>query len=145
MRSFTFLQLAVLAGCGSGAVQNNAQAPAPGQTDLSAQPVKEEHRSLELTPAWLAGRWQDGEGNCGAGDTFFTLEPDGRYAFMEEQGRWTLQGNQLTIEVVQPSSDSGTKAGDRNTTEVRPIGPNEAEFRTAGQPPIRVYRCTSGG
>lgn len=131
-----------LAGCGSGASGNNAQQAQPNAaTGLAAQPVREEHRSLELTPAWLAGRWQTDDGDCSAGDTFLTFAPDGGYSFMQETGRWSLSGNALTVEITEAAPDGGSQAGDRNTTEVRPIGPNEAEFRTAGQDPIRVYRC----
>jgi len=130
-----------LAGCGEGGGDNQAAAP---PTDLAAQPVKDEHRRLELTSAWLAGRWQTGDGNCGAGDTFFTLDPNGEYSFLQEKGRWSLAGDRLTIEVTQPSDDGGSKAGDRNTNQVVPIGPNEAEFRTAEAPPIRVFRCHGG-
>jgi hypothetical protein len=133
---------AALSGCGGTPVANgsaNAAAPAAG---LKEQPVKEEHRALSLTPAWLAGRWQTEDGgDCGAGDTFFTLEPNGQYTFMEEKGRWSLTGDRLTIEVTEASEDGGSKPGDRNTNQVVPIGPNEAEFRTAGGPAIRVFRC----
>jgi len=133
---------AALAGCGAGTERNSAQPN--GATELAAQPVKEEHRSLELTPAWLAGRWQTGDGNCGAGDTLFTLAPDGGYTFLQEQGRWSLAGNQLTTEVTAAGDDGGVSVGDRTVTEVRPIGPNEAEFRAADGPPIRVFRCHGG-
>jgi predicted 2-oxoglutarate/Fe(II)-dependent dioxygenase YbiX len=140
------LAAAALAGCGSPAANRSdaANASAPAEASLNAQPVKEEHKALALTPAWLAGRWQTGDGNCGAGDTFFTFHPDGRYTFMDEQGRWSLAGDALTIEVTEPSSDGGGKAGDRHTNQVRPIGPNEAEFRSQGADPIRVFRCHQG-
>lgn len=129
---------------GTSADDPQAQGNAAGDPALAAQPVKEQHRSMELTPQWLTGRWQTGEGNCAAGDTFFTIGPDGRYAFMQEQGRWSLQGSALTIEVTEASDDSGTTPGSRHTTQVRPISPNEAEFRTEGSDPIRVFRCHEG-
>jgi hypothetical protein len=138
---------AALAGCGSQAGGNNAQAGArasPG-AGLAGQPVKEEHRSLALTPQWLAGRWQTDDGDCGAGDTFLTFAADGSYSFMEEAGRWSLQGNALTIEITTAAPDGGSKAGDKHTSQVKPIGPNEAEFQFAeGQPPSRVFRCHEG-
>lgn len=134
---------AVVGGCGSEAgnqariASNNAAGPS-----LAAQPVKEEHRSLTLTPQWLAGRWQTDDGDCSAGDTFLTLGPDGSYSFMAEAGRWSLQGDALTIEITDPAPDGGSKAGDKHTARVTPMGPNEAEFRYAeGQPPSRVFRC----
>jgi hypothetical protein len=137
---------AALSGCGSGA-GNQAQAPvndAAGSA-LAAQPVRQEHRSLALTPQWLAGRWQTDDADCSAGDTFLTFGPDGSYSFMAEEGRWSLQGNALTIEITAPAPDGGGKAGDKHTTEVTPIGPNEAEFRYAeGQAPTRVFRCHGG-
>jgi hypothetical protein len=138
---------AALAGCGSQAGGNNAQAEAqpPPAAGLAGQPVKEEHRSLALTPQWLAGRWQTDDGDCGAGDTFLTFAPDGTYGFMEEAGRWTLQGSALTIEITTPATDGGGQAGEKHTSQVKPIGPNEAEIQFAeGQPPSRVFRCHEG-
>ena len=151
MRYLAKLVLAVgaaaLAGCGPQAGGNNAQAagePSAG-AGLAAQPVKEEHRSLALTPQWLAGRWQTDDGNCGAGDTFLTFAADGNYSFMEEAGRWSLQGNALTIEIATPAPDGGGRAGEKHTSQVKPIGPNEAEIQFAeGQPPSRVFRCHEG-
>ncbi|HEX8366423.1 MAG TPA: hypothetical protein VF603_14170 [Allosphingosinicella sp.] len=137
---------AALAGCGSQAGGNNAQAGAqasPG-AGLAGQPVREEHRSLALTPQWLAGRWTD-DGDCGAGDTFLTFAPDGTYGYMEEAGRWSLQGSALTIEITTPAPDGGGQAGEKNTSQVKPIGPNEAEILYAeGQEPSRLFRCHEG-
>lgn len=146
--SLIVLLAAALAGCGSQA-GNQAQVQAPGNNSagpaLSDQAVKEEHRSLALTPQWLAGRWQTDDADCSAGDTFLTFGADGSYSFMEEGGRWSLQGNALTIEITAPAPDGGSKAGDKHTTKVTPIGPNEAEFHFAeGQPPSRVFRCHGG-
>lgn len=132
--------MAFVAGCGSGDARNTGQPEQPANAS-SGQPANAGQAAVQLTPAWLAGRWQAGEGGCAAGDIFFTLEPDGRYAFAEEQGRWTLDGDRLTIEVTRASSDSGTEAGQRATTIVRPLGPDEAEFVPEGQAPIRVVRC----
>jgi hypothetical protein len=137
---------AALAGCGSQG-GNQAQPPANATAGpaLGAQPVKEEHRSLALTPQWLAGRWQTDDGDCSAGDTFLTFGADGSYSFMEEAGRWSLQGNALTIEITAAASDGGGQVGDKHTTQVTPVGPNEAEFRYAeGQAPSRVFRCHDG-
>ena len=136
--------LAVLPACGPRASDNTtaqANTAAPAAESLKAQPVKEEHKSLALTPAWLAGRWQTGDGNCGAGDTFFSLSPDGSYAYMGEQGRWSLEGNALTIEVTEAGAEGGIKAGDRHTTQVAAIGPNEAEFKAETGETTRVFRC----
>lgn len=143
---------AALAGCGSEggkeaqAPENDAAAAAAAaRSAVAAQPVREEHRSLELTPQWLAGRWQTEDGDCSAGDTFLTFNPDGSYTYMAEAGRWSLQGNALTIEITTPAPDGGGKAGDKNTTQVIPVSPNEAEFRSPdGQPPSRVFRCHEG-
>ena len=138
---------AALAGCGSQAGGNNAQAesqPSAG-AGLTGQPVKEEHRSLALTPQWLAGRWQTDDGDCGAGDTFLTFAADGSYSFMEEAGRWSLQGSALTIEITTPAPDGGGQAGEKHTSQVKPIGPNEAEIQFGeGQAPSRVFRCHEG-
>jgi hypothetical protein len=147
--SFLTWALLTLAACGSGASQDNSaqsNEAAPPREALEAQPVKEEHKALALTPAWLAGRWQTGDGDCGAGDTFFSLSPDGRYTFMEEQGRWSLAGKVLTIQVTEAGGEAASKAGDRTTTQVAAIGPNEAEFRPQGlDDPIRVFRCHESG
>jgi hypothetical protein len=116
------LLMLALSACDSRAEQE----PAPANAALAAQPVRDEHRGLQLTPQWLAGRWQTGEGECGAGDTFFTLA-----------------GDALTITVTQPGEDGGGQAGDRHTSRVTIIGPNEAEFRAEGGQPIRVFRCTN--
>lgn len=140
-----FILLAALIGCGSGGANNGAQTETAEQpaNDASATPASPPASpSAAPTAAWLAGRWQsDGPGQCGAGDSAFTLEPGGRYAFMEEQGRWALEGDRLTIEVTQQSSDSGTEAGQRNSVEVRMLGQDEAEWRPQNQPPIHMYRC----
>jgi hypothetical protein len=136
---------ATLGSCGSGGDGNNGQAEAAPAPGLAAQPVKEEHRSLTLTPQWLAGRWQTDDGDCGAGDTFLTFGADGTYGFMEEAGRWSLQGNALTIEITSPALDGGSKAGDKHTSQIKPVGPNEAEIQFAeGQAPSRVFRCHEG-
>lgn len=136
------LALTTLIGCGSGGTKNAAQPATPEPAANRAEAPAAPGGSAELSAAWLAGRWQaEGPDQCGAGDTKLNFEPDGRYAFMEEQGRWSLEGDRLTIEVTQASSDSGTGAGERNTSIVRAIGPNEAEFQSEGQPAIRVYRC----
>jgi hypothetical protein len=139
---------AALAGCGPGAGGNLSQAGAANAAAgpaLAEQPVKEEHRSLALTPQWLAGRWQTDDGDCSAGDTFLTFGPDGSYGFMEEAGRWSLEGNRLTIEITTPAPDGASQAGEKHTSQIRPIGPNEAELQFAeGQPPSRVFRCHTG-
>lgn len=140
---------AALAGCGSGTGgndrANDQAAMTNSQPARAEQPVKEEHRSLALTPQWMAGRWQTDDADCSAGDTFLTFRPDGSYSYIEEEGRWLLQGNALTIEITSPAPDGGSKAGDKHTTQVTPIGPNEAEFRFAeGQAPSRVFRCHDG-
>jgi hypothetical protein len=141
MRSILLVfAMAVLAGCGSGERTNEAR-PEPTANQAGAQTQPEAKADTGVTQAWLAGRWKAGDGACGAGEAFFTLEADGRYALAEEQGRWTLNGDRLTIEVTRASSDSGTEAGQRNTTTVRRIGPDEAEFIPQGQTPIRVVRC----
>ena len=138
---------ATLAGCGSDNRNQAAASPEnAGQSRpaLAAQPIREEHRSLQLTPQWLAGRWQTDDGDCSAGDTFFTFNPDGSYTFLAEEGRWSLEGDSLTIEITAAGPDGG-KVGDKNTVRVTPAGPNEAEFRSDdGQPPIRVFRCHEG-
>lgn len=141
-RTFPILLLAAaLAGCGSDGSTNNSQANAAAtDTALKAQPVKDEHRNLTLTPAWLAGRWQTGESDCAAGDAILLFEPNGAYGFMQERGRWTLAGDQLTIEITE-AAEGGAPAGERSTVRVAIIGPNEAEFRTPDGPPTRVYRC----
>lgn len=129
------------AGCSSGGGNNAAgsNGAAPATAENADAPAA---ASGTLTPAWMAGRWQAADsGPCEAGDTYFTLEPDGRYAFMEEEGRWTLDGNRLTIEVTRESSDSHTAAGQRHSTVVTPKGADEAEWQTDGQPPIRMNRC----
>ncbi len=150
MRSLRKLVLlsaaAALAGCGPEA-NNQAKAPAGNDAGpaLAAQPVKAEHRSLALTPQWLAGRWQTDDADCSAGDTFLSFGPDGSYSFMQEAGRWSLQGNALTIEITAPAPDGGSKAGDRIVAQVKPVGPNEAELQPAdGQAPSRIYRCHIG-
>ena len=140
------LTAALLASCGPSA--GNTQPPPPNSAAAAdpapnAQPVLEEHKALALTPEWLAGRWQPGDGNCGAGDTSFTLEPGGRYVYMGEAGRWSLQGDALTIEITQASEDGGSQAGERHTNRVKAIGPNEAEFQTEGADPIRLFRCSA--
>jgi hypothetical protein len=133
--------LAALAGCGASDEAGNGAAPPPAPSAaLNQQPVRDEHRTAALTPQWLAGSWQTEQGDCSAGDTFVTLAPDGRYAFMQETGRWALAGDQLTIEVTQ-GADDGSGAGQRNTNRVVIVGPNEAEFHMEGGDPIRVYRC----
>ncbi len=143
--SLIFLLLAVpLGACGSDAGNGAQQVGTNPQDTAAAQPVREEHRNLELTPAWLAGRWQTEGGACGAGDTFLRFDPNGSYAFMAEQGRWSLTGDRLSIEVTAAAEGEGPRPGDRHTTIVRPIGPNEAEFRTEGAEPIRVFRCHEG-
>ena len=133
---------AALTGCGPGPDGNAAQGGNAAGAALAQQPVREEHRSLALTPQWLAGRWQTDEGDCSAGDTFLTFGGDGSYSFMEEAGRWSLEGDKLTIEITTPASDGGGQAGERHSSRVRPIGPNEVEFQFAeGQAPSRVFRC----
>jgi hypothetical protein len=147
-RRFLLILLAAAgaAGCGSEA-GNEAQGagddgPPPG---LTAQPVKEEHRSLALTPQWLAGRWQTQEGDCSAGDTFLTFNPDGSYSYLAEGGRWSLAGDALTIEITEPAPEGGSNKGDKHSNKVTPIGPNEAEFDFGGdRPPIRIFRCHGG-
>jgi hypothetical protein len=138
------LAIVLLAGCGPSATNDGAAASeATGSEDvaLNAQPVKEEHKALVLTPQWLAGRWQPGDGNCAASDTSFMLEPDGGYVYMGEAGRWSLQGDALTIEVTQAGEDSGGTVGERHTNRVKAIGPNEVEFQADGADPIRLFRC----
>jgi hypothetical protein len=143
---FLLALAAALGGCGSPGGGKEGQPAQPGAgPGLAAQPVREEHRSLALTPQWLAGRWQTDDGDCSAGDTFLTFGPDGTYSFMAEAGRWSLQGSALTIEITQPGPDSDSKPGDKHVSQVKPIGPNEAEIRfDEGQPPSRVFRCHEG-
>ncbi len=134
------LVASALAACGSGPRDNNAQGkaetPSANATAPAAGPV-------ELNAAWLAGRWQsEGAGDCGgASDSYLTFEADGSYAFMQEQGRWRLEGDQLTIQVTEAAPDGEAKAGDSSTIKVRAVGPDEAEFTAANAPPNRVHRC----
>ncbi len=50
-------------------------------------------------PAWLVGRWATGHpGQPSECPTQFTVKyhRDGRYEFMDEGGRWQVNGNRLT-------------------------------------------------
>ncbi len=134
------LAATALAACGAGPSANNAQSKAEAPPANAAAPAT---GPVELSAAWLAGRWQsEGAGDCGgASDSYLAFEPDGSYGFMEERGRWTLQGDQLTIEITNAAPDGEAKAGDRMTRQLRAVGPDEAEFSVAGQPPSRIYRC----
>lgn len=134
------LLAATLAACGSGGNTSNSASGAAAPTN-SAAPFAS--GSAELSAAWLAGRWQsEGAGDCGgASDSYLAFESDGSYSFMEERGRWTLQGDQLTIEITNAAPDGEGKVGDRITRQLHAVGPDEAEFTVSGQPPSRIYRC----
>jgi len=142
MRSIGWLlaMTALVAGCGSGDEPSGTAAVTQNNNSFGTSPPTAQV-ATELSPTWLAGRWQAGGGSCGAGDTFFVLEAGGRYAFAEEEGRWTLDGDRLTIEVTRASSDSGTEAGQRSTIVVRRLGADEAEFTPDSRTPVRVARC----
>lgn len=134
------LAASTVAACGSGPGANNAQGKTEAPSANAAVPAT---GPVELNAAWLAGRWQsEGAGDCGgASDSYLTFETDGRYTFMEEQGRWSLAGDRLTIEITNAAPDGEAKAGDRSTRQMRAVGPDEAEFTVIGQPPSRIYRC----
>lgn len=134
------LAASAVAACGSGPRDNKAQSKAETPSANAAAPAA---GPVELNAAWLAGRWQsEGAGDCGgASDSYLTFEADGRYTFMEESGRWSLAGDQLTIEIINAAPDGEAKAGDRSTRQMRAVGPDEAEFTVNGQPPSRIYRC----
>jgi hypothetical protein len=138
-RRLAVIAIASLAtACGTGTGANNSQrGPASTTANSSGATI------AAVTPAWLAGRWQsEGLGDCGgASDSYLAFEADGSYAFMAERGRWSLEGDRLTIEVTEAAEDGEAKAGDRNTTQVRAIGPDEAEITPANAPPSRIHRC----
>lgn len=138
----SLLAAIALAACGSGKNTNNAavKAEAPATNEAAATPAS---GPAELSAAWLAGRWQsEGLGDCGgASDSYLAFEPDGSYAFMEERGRWTLEGDRLTIEITQAAPDGEAKAGDRSTTQIKAVSADEAELTVPNQPPSRIHRC----
>ncbi len=139
--AFSLLAAASLAACGSGNKANDAQAKT--ETGAANTSAPAESGSAELSAAWLAGRWQsEGAGDCGgASDSYLAFEPDGRYSFMEESGRWTLEGDRLTIEITNAAPDGEAKAGDRSTTQIKAVSADEAELTVPGQPPSRIHRC----
>lgn len=140
-RRLAALALTIFAtGCGSGPATNNTQA-APGNAAATTNSAATS--ATAVTPAYLAGRWQsEGLGDCGgASDSYLAFESDGSYAFMAERGRWALQGDRLTITVTEAAPDGEAKAGDRSTTRVSAIGPDEAEITPANAPPSRIHRC----
>lgn len=129
---------AVVAACGSGTGANNGQATSGN----GANTTNRAGATAAVTPAWLAGRWQsEGLGDCGASDSFLAFDADGTYAFMAERGRWLLEGDRLTLTVTEAAPDGELKAGDRSTTQVRAVGPDEAEITPAHAPPSRIHRC----
>lgn len=145
----TFRLAAILLGtvalvsCGSGKGTKNAQGQAPQTEGSNASAVSPGAGPAELSAAWLAGRWQsEGAGDCGgASDSYLAFDPDGNYSFMEERGRWTLEGDRLTIEITQAAPDGEAKAGDRSTTQIKAVSADEAELTVPNQPPSRIHRC----
>lgn len=132
---------AAIAACGSGQNAGNVQGKTAPSQDSPAPAAAS--GSAELSAAWLAGRWQsEGAGDCGgASDSYLAFDPDGNYSFMEERGRWTLEGDRLTIEITQAAPDGEAKAGDRSTTQIKAVSADEAELTVPGQPPSRIHRC----
>lgn len=145
MNSMTFrlvtplIAATFIAACGSGQKANDAAVKA----EAPAAPAASVGGSAELSAAWLAGRWQsEGAGDCGgASDSYLAFDPDGNYSFMEERGRWTLEGDRLTIEITQAAPDGEAKAGDRSTTQIKAVSADEAELTVPNQPPSRIHRC----
>lgn len=139
--------VALIGGCGASSGQNQSAAaaaqPGPAAEPAAAPPVGTSAAGAalpQLTPQWLAGRWHTGGGTCGPGESFFDFAADGRYSLGPEQGRWTLAGSALTIEVTQ-APDGGVTAGDRHTSELAVIGQDEAELRNPNVDPVRLLRC----
>ena len=128
---------ALAAGCGPAGGQDPA-APAQ-QADTEAQNAAAQAPAA-VTAQWLAGRWQAGPGDCRAEETQFSFGADGRYALGAEQGRWSLEGSALTLEVTR-APDGGVTAGERHISEIAMIGQDEAELRRDGIPPVRLHRC----
>lgn len=135
------LAASALAACGPGKGVNNVQAATEAPANGNSVPTAS--GPAELSAAWLAGRWQsEGAGDCGgASDSYLAFDPDGNYSFMEERGRWTLEGDRLTIEITQAAPDGEAKAGDRSTTQIKAVSADEAELTVPNQPPSRIHRC----
>ena len=150
--------LALLCACGSAggqqnqmaAARNNAAASASANWATPTAPVSTETTTTAtpvapgsapaVTAQWLAGRWQMGEGPCQSQETQFSFQPDGRYALGAEQGRWSLAGTALTIEVTQ-APDGHVTAGERHTSQLAAIDADTAELRTDNIPPVQLHRC----
>ena len=133
--------VALVGGCGSAGGQEQAAPPPPADTN-SQDASATQTPAAAVTPQWLAGRWQAGSGDCGSEQTQFSFQPDGRYALGAEQGRWSLAGSALTLEITQ-APDGGVVAGERHTSEIAMIGADEAELRNPGIPPVRLHRCAA--
>jgi hypothetical protein len=135
--SLLICSAALIGGCGSAGGQNQ---PVPPPSDVNAQNASAGQPAAAVSSQWLTGRWQAGSSDCRAEETQFSFGADGRYALGAEQGRWSLNGSALTLEVTR-APDGGVTAGERHTSEVAMISADEAELRTANIPPVRLHRC----
>lgn len=93
-----------------------------------------------VTREWLTGRWQVGGGQCASEETQFSFAADGRYSLGSEQGRWSLTGTALTIEITQ-APDGHVTAGERHTSQIAAIDADTAELRKDDIPPVQLHRC----
>jgi hypothetical protein len=128
------------AGANINSSANWATPTAPVSTETVAQPTAPTAGGPEVNATWLAGRWQVGSGPCGNAESQFSFQPDGRYALGSEQGRWSLAGTALTIEVTQ-APDGHVTAGERHTSQLAAIDADTAELRKDDIPPVQLHRC----
>lgn len=124
------------------------QSPSPqawrNETAPSAQIEQTSNAAVPLTASWMAGTW-DVAGGCegDGGETFSANHTWGRWAV---EGRWSLQGNRLTVVEMMQVAD--TESGEpeaitphkRITSEILNATADSFDQRKDGQT-HRMVRC----
>lgn len=107
-----------------GAKGSEAKAPQP-ETEPEASPLPKRASSTLVPSAnWLEGAWlREGDGEC-LGDSGESFDADGGWGTWSEEGRWELQGDQLTITTTH------LNANDSPSGEREALNPPRIEFGT---------------
>jgi hypothetical protein len=104
-----------------GSVGASTRCPAPRRLTMPALPRDEAaalSMSQPITASYLIGQWTD-DGDCGS---VIRFQPDGRFIVATGEGRWTLDGEQLTFSSSTSQTVRVRGVGSNRVLLIRPNG-----------------------
>lgn len=96
------------------------------------------------TSDWLAGSWTFESSSCDSGDGVIFGE-EGNWAEEEREGRWSLDGNTITVKVTGTYDEQGNLVPDENEEQFIVTRFDQNSFTSTGKDgrnPVTLKRCS---